>query len=103
MTWMYRVSCRKAKVVFFENSENRRIFLEEKIVREEQTCLLNGAGVNLDHYQVAAYPDGDTTRFLFVGRVMQEKGIEEIFTAMNRLISEGISCTLDILGGYEED
>lgn len=103
VTVMYRLGCRKAKVVFFENSENRRIFLEENIVKEEQTCLLNGAGVNLDHYQVTDYPAGDTTKFLFVGRVMQEKGIEEIFAAMNRLVSEGISCTLDILGGYEED
>lgn len=103
VTVMYRLGCRKAKVVFFENSENRRIFLDEKIVKEEQTCLLNGAGVNLSQYQVAEYPAGDTTRFLFVGRVMREKGIEELFEAMKRLHSEGVPCTLDVLGGYEED
>ena len=103
VTVMYKLGCRNAKVVFFENCENRRIFLEEKIVKEEQTCLLNGAGVNLSHYQVAEYPDGDTIRFLFVGRVMREKGIEELFAAMERLVSEGVPCTLDILGGYEDD
>lgn len=103
VTVMYRMGCGNAKVVFFENSENRQIFLDEKIATEEQTCLLNGAGVNLSHYQVSEYPAGDTTRFLFIGRVMKEKGIEELFAAMKRLISEGIPCTLDILGGYEED
>lgn len=103
VTVMYKLGCRKAKVVFFENSENRRIFLDEKIVKEEQTCLLNGAGVNLSHYQVSEYPAGDTSRFLFIGRVMQEKGIEELFTAMKRLVDQGIPCTLDVLGGYEED
>lgn len=103
VTVMYKLGCRKAKVVFFENSENRRIFLDEKIVKEEQTCLLNGAGVNLSYYQVTDYPAGDTTRFLFVGRVMREKGIEELFEAMKRLHSEGVPCTLDVLGGYEED
>ena len=103
VTVMYKLGCRKAKAVFFENSENRRIFLDEKIVKEEQTCLLNGAGVNLSHYQVTDYPDGDTTKFLFIGRVMKEKGIEELFAAMKRLIDDGISCSLDILGGYEED
>ena len=103
VTVMYRLGCRKARVVFFENSENRRIFLDEKIVKEEQTCLLNGAGVNLSHYQVSEYPEGDTTRFLFIGRVMREKGIEELFEAMKRLHSEGVPCTLDVLGGYEED
>lgn len=103
VTWMYHFSCRKAKVVFFENSENRRIFVEEKIVNEEQTCLLNGAGVNLSHYQVTDYPAGEETRFLFMGRVMKEKGIEELFTAMKRLVAQEIPCSLDILGGYEED
>ena len=103
VTVMYRLGCGNAKVVFFENSENRQIFLDEKIATEEQNCLLNGAGVNLSHYQVSEYPAGDTTRFLFIGRVMKEKGIEELFAAMRRLISEGIPCTLDILGGYEED
>lgn len=103
VTWMYKLSCKKAKVVFFENSENRRIFLDEKIVKEEQTCLLNGAGVNLSHYQLQDYPDGEMTKFLFIGRVMKEKGIEELFKDMKRLVAEGIPCCLDILGGYEED
>lgn len=103
VTGMYKLSCKKAKVVFFENSENRRIFISDKIVKEEQTCLLNGAGVNLSHYQVTDYPAGNNTKFLFIGRVMKEKGVEELFTAMQRLVAEGISCSLDILGGYEED
>lgn len=103
VTRMYMMSCKKAKVVFFENSGNRRIFIDEKIVEEEQTCLLNGAGVNLSHYQLTDYPAGDVTKFLFVGRVMKEKGIEELFAAMKLLIDQGIPCSLDILGGYEED
>lgn len=100
---MYRISARKAKVVFFENKENRQVFIKEKIVKQEQTCLLNGAGVNLQHYTVQEYPGGTTVKFLFIGRVMQEKGIDELFQAMRILISEGIDCSLDVLGGYEED
>lgn len=103
VTLMYKAGCKKAKVVFFENEGNRQIFVDEKIVKKERTCLLNGAGVNLEHYQVADYPAGDTTKFLFIGRVMREKGIDELFAAMQRMVSEGISCSLDVLGGYEED
>lgn len=103
VTWMYKISFKKAKVVFFENCENRQIFLDEKIVKEEQACLLNGAGVNVSHYQVKEYPAGDSTKFLFIGRVMKEKGVEELFLAMKQLISDGIPCSLDMLGGYEED
>ena len=104
---LYKLACRKAKVVFFENEGNRQLFIREHIVQEEQTCLLHGAGVNLQHFQPADYPmdsdASDKTRFLFVGRVMKEKGIEELFTAMRRLVSDGYPVELDVLGGYEED
>lgn len=104
VTVMYKMGLKKAKVVFFENAENRQIFINEGIINEEKTCLLNGAGVNLEHYQVAEYSkDEDVTRFLFVGRVMKEKGIDELFAAMERLYQEGVKCTLDVVGGYEEN
>lgn len=100
---MYKVALKKAKVVFFENSGNRKIFLDEGIVSPDKTCLLSGAGVNLQRYSPAPYPAADQTRFLFVGRVMKEKGIEELFAAMERLHAEGEDCCLDVLGGYEEN
>lgn len=103
VTFLYKIALKKAKVVFFENSGNRQVFLDAKIVPEEKTCLLSGAGVNLEHFTCAPYPEEETTRFLFVGRVMREKGVDELFCAMERLIAEGENCTLDILGGYEED
>lgn len=103
VTAMYRLSCKRAKTVFFENAENRQLFLDEKIAEECQACLLNGAGVNLEHYTVTDYPGGDVTRFLFIGRVMREKGVDELLAATKRLVDEGIPCTLDIVGAYEDD
>lgn len=104
VTVMNKLACKKAKVVFFENAENRQTFIDEKIVKEEKTCLLNGAGVNLEHFNVTEYPaDNETIRFLFIGRVMKEKGIDELFKAMQLLREDGIDCVLDVVGGYEED
>lgn len=100
---MYKVACKKAKVIFFENEENRQIFIKEKIAHESQTHRLNGAGVNLEKYPVTEYPKGEKIKFLFMGRVMAEKGIDELFEAMNKLLAEGTNCELDVLGGYEED
>lgn len=100
---LYTIACKKAKVVFFENEENRQIFIRNKIVKESQTYRLNGAGVNLDHYRVLPYPNNDVIKFLFMGRIMAEKGIDELFYAMKKLVSEGIKCELDVLGGYEEN
>ena len=103
VSMLYKVGCKKAKVVFFENSENRQIFINEGIIREAQACLLDGAGVNLDYYQVTEYPTDDKIHFLFIGRIMKEKGIDELFKAMRMLNMGGISCSLDVLGGFDED
>lgn len=103
VTFLYRTSLKKAKVVFFENDANRQLFIDEKIVSADKTVLLNGAGVNLDHYALQPYPRTEPVRFLFVGRVMKEKGVDELFTAMERLRAEGAQCTLDVVGGYEEN
>lgn len=100
---MNKIGCKKAKVVFFENEENRQIFIKEKIVKENQTCRLNGAGVNLEKYQVAPYPSGEKIKFLFMGRIMAEKGIDELFQAMKKLVSEGYDCELDLIGFSEEN
>ena len=103
VTMMYRFALKKAKVVFFENSANLDLFVNEKIIRREQTCLLSGAGVNLERFPVQKYPENDGVKFLFIGRVMAEKGVNELFTAMQKLHSEGVNCTLDALGYFDED
>lgn len=103
VTKLYRMALKKAKVVFFENAANRQIFIDEKMIPPERTVRLNGAGVNLDRYSFKPYPKDETVRFLFIGRVMQEKGVDELFAAMEKLRDKGFSATLDVLGGYEEN
>lgn len=104
VTILYKAALKKAKVVFFENIENQQIIVNAGIIRKEQACLLNGAGVDLEKFHYIPYPiDEDETRFLFIGRVMKEKGIDELFSAMSMLRNDGINCSLDVLGGFDED
>lgn len=103
VVFLYKTGLKKAKTVFFENSANLRIFLDEGILPEEKCRLLAGAGVDLQRFTPAPYPEAGTTRFLFIGRIMKEKGVGELFAAMERLRREGFDCTLDLLGESEED
>lgn len=101
---MYKTALKKAKIVFFENIENRDVFVKEGIVLIEKTHVLAGAGVDLEHFRYMEYPqDEEKTRFLFIGRVMQEKGMDELFETMQRLNKDGYPCSLDVLGGFEEN
>ena len=100
---MYKIACRKAQTVIFENCENMQIFKDYGIVKDEQCLLNNGAGVNLEEYPFTVYPCDRQIRFLFVGRVMREKGIDELFEAAKRIKNEYDNVYFDVVGPYEDN
>lgn len=100
---LYKYALKKAKVIFFENSSNRDELISFGCCDKEKTEVLNGAGVNTEAYSYQPYPQNDRIKFLFVGRVMKEKGIDELFEAMKRLNAEGHKCFLDVVGPFEDN
>lgn len=99
---LYNIACKKAKILFFENKQNSQIFIEKGIISKERTCVLNGAGVNIEEYPFAEYPKKEEPiRFLFVGRVMKEKGINELLEAFLKLRQES-NVFLDLIGPIED-
>lgn len=100
---LYKLACKKADTVIFENCENMQIFKDYGIVKDSQCLLNNGAGVNLDEYPFEEYPSQDKTRFLFIGRIMQEKGIDELFDAAKRIKKEYENVEFDVVGMFEDD
>lgn len=104
VTVWYRFVCKRAKVVFFENIGNKEVFIDNHIVKEEKCCVLNGAGVNLDDFKFKDYPQDDKKiHFLFIGRIMKEKGVDELFYAIKKIHQQNENIVLDILGNYEDD
>lgn len=104
-TILYRMALKKARTVFFENTGNAKIFLQRRILPRRQITLLHGAGVNLDHYQEKPYPSEEGgIRFLYLGRIMREKGMDELFPVMERLKAEyGEKVQFDFVGFFEDD
>lgn len=102
---LYAVAFKKAKTVFFENVSNAQLFREEGILDSACQTLLPGAGVDLNHFWPAPYrKDDETVRFLYLGRIMREKGIDEMIDAFRKLHGVyGDKVALDIVGFYEED
>lgn len=103
VTLLYKCSLKRAKAVFFENKGNQQTFLENHIVKEEQTCVLNGAGVNLEEYPFCEYPSDEEIRFLFIGRIMKEKGVDELFEAAEKIKEECSNVFFDIVGPMEDN
>ena len=104
VTGLYRTALKKSKVVFFENQGNAREFINRKILPQEKITVLPGAGINLASYPLTPCPENKQMRFLYLGRIMKEKGIDELFTAMRRLYSElGNKVVLDLVGFFDDD
>ena len=104
VTVLYKVALGKAKTVFFENRGNAQEFLNRKIMPEHKITLLNGAGINLEAYPNVPSPENDKVHFLYLGRLMKEKGIDELFTAIRRLHGEaGNQLVLDLVGFFDDD
>jgi len=81
-TTLYRIALRRSRTVFFQNDEDRRLFLARKIVRPEQAGLLPGSGVDVQRFQPAESPgERDGCTFLFVGRLLWDKGVREFVEA----------------------
>ena len=102
VTVLYRIAFRKVKYVFFENKENAREFGERNIVSADRQVVLPGAGINLEKYKMEPYPNHSRVHFLYLGRIMKEKGIEELFYAVRRLKEENEDFVLDLAGFFED-
>lgn len=104
VTVMYRMALKKAKTVFFENAENAKLFREKKITPTWQQTILPGAGVNLESYSYQEYPNNDKIHFLYLGRIMKEKGMDELFWAVQELQKKyADQFVLDLVGFFEDE
>lgn len=95
---MYKAALKKADCVFFQNDRNKQIF-EENGIFGQKSKRVNGSGVNVDKYQSEEYPEREKPKFLFVGRLMKEKGIEEYLSCAKKYAKRA---EFDIIGYCEE-
>lgn len=80
MLFLYRLALPGAKSVFFQNSENERFFTQKRLAVGKHD-MLPGSGVNLENYTVSEYPSDETIEFVFISRIMKEKGIDQYLEA----------------------
>ena len=75
----YKKSLKHSKKVFFQNNDDVDTFLKKQMVKKEQVVMLHGSGVNLDKFAIQEFPN--KFGFLFIGRLIKDKGIFEFLKA----------------------
>lgn len=99
---LYKAALRRAAVVFFQNQANEHIFRKRGIAPGRHK-MLPGSGVNLEHFVYQQFPEGSSPCFLFISRIMKEKGIEEYLDAAQEIRKRHPDTRFRILGFLEED
>ncbi|MDB5699200.1 MAG: glycosyltransferase family 1 protein [Alphaproteobacteria bacterium] len=97
-TGLYRIALRRSDTVFFQNSEDRQLFLDRKIVRPEQTKLLPGSGIDLQRFHPAKSAESEQPTFLLVGRLLWDKGVREFVEAARLVRARRPGARFQLLG-----
>ena len=101
VTRLYRFGFARAPVVFFQNDEDRRLFVERRIVRPGQAQVLPGSGVDLARFEPAPLPDAPPV-FLLIARLLRDKGVVEFVEAARALRSIMPDARFQLLGPIDE-
>jgi len=96
---MYRMALRRSRRVFFQNEDDCQLFINQRISRIESSEVLPGSGVDTAHFAPRPRQSSDGCfTFLFLGRLLREKGVPEFVEAARELKSYRPHARFQILG-----
>ena len=97
---LYRVALRRSARVFFQNPSDLALFVVEGLVGEGQARLIPGSGIDLEHFRPSSkVGEADRPfRFLFVGRLLRDKGLIEYAEAARLLRPRWAKVEFAVLG-----
>lgn len=99
---LYRIGLSKAAIVFYQNSSIKDFCQKNHI--GNKGVLLPGSGVDLNWHSFHPYPqEGERIRFLFIGRIMKDKGIDEFITMVKYIKQKYSNIEFHLLGNCEEN
>lgn len=98
---LYRISFRFAKRIFFQNPDDRQLFIDKKIIGSKIADLVPGSGIDLKRFQPMDFRRNEKFTFLLISRLITDKGILEYVDAVKKLKAEGMDAKFQILGAKD--
>ncbi|TPJ55189.1 glycosyltransferase family 4 protein [Mesorhizobium sp. B2-6-4] len=97
---LYRLALARSKIVFFQNDDDRMLFVSERLVRKELTALLPGSGVDLIRFSPAPRQSQSSGAivFLLVARLLWDKGVGEFVEAARQMRRNMPGARFQLLG-----
>jgi glycosyltransferase involved in cell wall biosynthesis len=99
---LYRRAFRKLSIVFFQNQDDRNLFLKRRLVTAQQARLLPGSGIDLNHFAATDYvKNNNAPVFLMMARLLRDKGVFEYVAAARKVKSDYPRASFQLLGAID--
>ncbi|MCK8463445.1 glycosyltransferase family 4 protein [Aliiroseovarius sp. S1339] len=95
---LYRFAFRDLPILFFQNPDDRDLFLKRRLITADQPRLLPGSGVDLIHFAPTPLPASQDTVFLMISRLLRDKGVAEYVLAAQQMRARRDNVRFQILG-----
>ncbi|WP_236974823.1 glycosyltransferase family 4 protein [Membranihabitans maritimus] len=103
---LYKKSFNNASQIYFQNSDDLALFNSLKIGNPRNMEVVPGSGINTSYFAPGEKSNNSPShpfRFLFVGRLLNDKGIRELRQATEILHTKNIPFSLDVVGSIDRD
>lgn len=84
--------------IIFQNPDDRALMLGAGVVKEEQTTIIRGSGVDISQFAFSPDPTDENPIVLFTSRLLKEKGIYDFVEAARSLKAKGVKARFHIAG-----
>jgi glycosyltransferase involved in cell wall biosynthesis len=101
--FLYRISFKFPKKVFFQNPDDLKLFLDKKLVPRHSVDLLPGSGIDLEKFKPVSFHRNKKFTFLLISRLITDKGILEYIDAVKKLKAEGLNARFQVLGAIDPE
>jgi len=98
---LYRLAFKFPKKVFFQNPDDRALFVNKKLIASSATDLIPGSGIDLNRFVPSDFKRNKTFTFLLVSRLITDKGVLEFIEAVRQLKATGMNAKFQILGAKD--
>lgn len=98
---LYRGALRSNEAVFFQNPDDQEVFRRAGCLPPTvRAFVVNGSGIDLERFGYVAPPEGPP-RFIFVGRLLREKGVLELIEAAKLLRKTYPDLRVQLVGPFD--
>ena len=99
---MYKKALSKTRKVFFQNYDDMDLFLENKFVKKSVAERIPGSGVDYNKFKPIIVKDKDPSvfSFLFIGRLIKDKGIFEYINAARVIRKKFPHVVFNVIGPF---